>query len=148
MVGVLEEPGEDLHHAGIERALLGRERAPVLHVGVATREHRVPGNDPLLLLPCEDLLAIGVPAVVELALVPVGPLLGHVMRRVLGTGRELQEEGLARRERLGVLDELDGAVHQVLGQVVPLLRRPRRLDLVVVVDGVGVVLARVAPRKP
>jgi hypothetical protein len=71
------------------------------------------------------------------------------MRRVLGTGRELQEEGLARRERLGVLDELDGAVHQVLGQVVPLLRRPRRLDLVVVVDEVGVVLARVAPpRKP
>jgi hypothetical protein len=100
------------------------------------------------LLPGEDLPAIGVPAVAELALVAVGPLLGDVVRRVLGPGREVEEEGLARRQLLGVLDELRGPVHQVLGQVVSLLRSPRRLDLVIVVDEVRVVLARVAAEKP
>src|SRR5262245_18385458 len=34
MVGVLEEAGEDLHHARIKPPLVGGQFAPVLHVGI------------------------------------------------------------------------------------------------------------------
>ena len=50
------------------------------------------GITPELLLAGERALALDVPAVVELALVLVGPFLGHVMRRVRRAGREVDEE--------------------------------------------------------
>jgi len=37
VVGVLEETGKDLHHPGVEAPLVGRQRAPVLHVGIVPR---------------------------------------------------------------------------------------------------------------
>ena len=69
---------------------------PVLHVGIVPRQLRVLRDDAQLLLLRERLLAIGVPAVVELALVLVRPFLRHVMRRVAGAGAEVQEERLVR----------------------------------------------------
>ena len=42
----------------------------------------------------------------------------------------------------------DGLVDQVLGEVVALLGRARRLDVVVVVDEVGVVLVGLAAHEP
>ena len=83
------------------------------------------------------VLAIGFPAVVELALVLVGPFLGHMVRRVHGAGAEVHEEGLIRRHLLGVGDEADGLVDQILGEVVALFGRLGRLDLVVVVVSSG-----------
>ena len=128
MVGVRQEAGEDLHHAGVELLLVGRQRVPVLHVGIVAREFGVLRDDAQLLLPREHLLAVGIPAVVELALVLVRPLLGHVMRRVHRAGAEVHEERLVRRDLLGVGDEADRLVHQVLGQVVALFRRLLGLD--------------------
>ena len=102
---------------------------------------------PELLLAREHLLAVGVPAVVELPLVAVGPLLGHVVRGVRGAGAEVQEERLVRRDLLGVGDERDRLVDQVLGQVIALLRGARRLDLMVVVDQLRIPLAGVATEE-
>ena len=74
-VDVLDEAGEDLHQAPLERALGLGDAVPRGHGVGARRELRV-GRDPAqLLLAREDALAIRVPAVVELALVLVGPLL-------------------------------------------------------------------------
>ena len=67
VVGVAEEAGEDLHHAAVEPARLGRERVPVGDVGVVAGQLGVGRDDAQLLLPGEGLLAVGVPAVVELA---------------------------------------------------------------------------------
>ena len=147
VVGVLEEAGEDLHHAGVEPALVGGQVVPLLHVGIVARQLGVLGDDAEFLLPGEHLLAVGVPAVVELALVLVGPFLGHLVRRVVGAGGEVQEERLVRRDLLEVGDELDGLVGQIDGQVIALLGRLRRLDLVVVVDQVGIVLVGVAAEE-
>ena len=147
VVGVLEEAGEHLHHPGVELALVGRQVVPLLHVGIVARQLGVLGDDAQLLLPREHLLAVGVPAVVELALVLVGPFLRHVVRRVVGAGGEVQEEGLVRRDLLGVGDELDGLVGQVDREVIALFRRLRRLDLMVVVDEVGIVLVGVAAEE-
>ena len=147
VVGVLQEPGKDLHHAGVELLLLGRERVPLGHVGVVAGEFGVRRDDAQLFLAGKGLLAIGLPAIVELALVLVGPFLAHVMRRVHGPGAEVHEEGLVGRHLFGVGDEADGLVHQVLGDVIALLRRLGRLHLVVVVDQFRVVLVGLAAEK-
>ena len=68
-----------------------------------------------------------VPALVELSLVLVGPLLRHVMRRMRRPGREVDEERLVRRHRLLRLHPVDGLVGHVHGEVVVL--HLRRLDL-------------------
>ena len=134
VVGVAEEAGEDLHHAAEQPARRLGQRVPVGDVRVVPGELGVGGDDPELLLRGEDLLPVGVPAVVELPGVPVRPLLGHVVGGVRGPEAEVQVEGLVGVDLLGVGDELDRLVDQVLGEVVALLRRRRRLDLVVVVD--------------
>ena len=139
----LEEAREHLHHPGRQPARLGRQRLPRGHVRVVARQLGVGGQDAELLLAGEHLLAVGVPAVVELAGVPVGPLLRHVVRRVGRPEAQMQVERLVGVDLAEVGDELDRLVDQVLREVVALLGRPRRLDRVVVVDEVGVPLARV-----
>ena len=86
------------------------------------------GMTPELLLPGEGLLAQLVPALVELALVLVRPLLRHVVRRMGRAGREVDEERLVGRERLLLADPVDGLVGHVLHEVVALLGRLLRLD--------------------
>ena len=147
VVGVAQEAREDLHHPAVQPARVGRQRRPVGDVRVVAGQLRVGRQDAQLLLARERPLAVGVPAVVELAGVPVRPLLGHVVRRMGGAEAEVQVEGLVGVDLLGVRDELDRLVDQVLGEVVALLGRPRRLDLVVVVDQVGIPLARVAAQE-
>ena len=111
------------------------------------REFGILGDDAQFLLALENHLPVFVPAHVELALVLVRPLLGHVVRRVRGARAEIHEEGLVRRDLLGVGDEADGLVHEVLGQMIALLRRLGRFDRVIVVRQIRVVLVRVAAQE-
>ena len=142
-----EESREDLHHPGEEPARRLGLRLPVGDVRVVPGEHGVGRDDAELLLLGEHLVAVGVPAVVEHAGVLVRPLLGDVVGRMRGAEAEVQVERLVGIDLLGVGDELDGLVDQVLGEVVALLGRGRRLDLVVVVDQLGIPLARVAAEE-
>ena len=111
------------------------------------RQLGVGRHDAERLLSGEDLLTVGIPAVVELAGVLVDPLLGGMVRGMCRPEAEVEVERLLRIDLLGIGDELDRLVDQVLGQVVTLFRGPRRLDLVVVVDEVGVPLAGVATEE-
>ena len=95
---------------------------------MARREHGIGGDDAQLLLSLEGDLALLVPAVGELALVLVDPLLRHVMRRVRGARREVDEERLVGHQRLLLARPGDGLVGQVFGQVVALGGRLGRLD--------------------
>ena len=58
----------------------GDRDVPLRDVRVMPRQLRAGGQYAELLLPGEHPLPVGVPAVVELAGVAVGPLLGHMMR--------------------------------------------------------------------
>ena len=69
------------------------------------------------------------------------------MWRVRSAGTEMQVKRFVGGDLFGIGDELDGLVGQVLGQVVTLFRGLWRLDLVIVVDQVGVVLVRVATQE-
>ena len=129
-VDVFDEAGIDLHQPALERTLRLGDAAPRRHRLGARREDRV-GRDPAqLLLPREHALAVGVPAVVELALVLVGPFLVDLVRAVPRARRPVQEEGLVGRERLVAAQPVDAVLRQVFAEVV--LRVVRRLD------GVGV----------
>ena len=96
--------------------------------GGSGRQFGVGRDDPGLPLPLHGLLAQRVPAGVEPAGVPVRPLLRHVVRRVGGARGEVDEERLVRHQRLLLTDPLDRPIGHVLGEVVPLLRGPVRLD--------------------
>ena len=73
-------------------------------------------------------LPLPVPAVGELALVPVDPFLGDVVRGMGRAGREVHEERLVAHQRLLLARPGDGLVGQILGQVVALSGRLRGLD--------------------
>ena len=163
VVGVAEEAGVDLGHAGEQPLLVVGERLPGPHavslrprlavvarrvgVGVDRRQLGALGDDPELLLALEDALAIRLVAHVEHALVPVRPLLRDVVRRVGGARAVVEEERLVRRDRLRVLDELDRLVGEIDREVVALLGRLRRGDRMVVVDEVRVPLVRLAAEE-
>ena len=91
-------------------------------------ELRVGGNEAELPLFLEGDLALLVPAVRELALVLLDPLPGHVVRRVRGAGREVDEERFVGQQRLLLARPGDELVGQIFGEVVALGRRLRRLD--------------------
>jgi hypothetical protein len=73
-----------------------RSALPLSGSGAARRQALLAG---------EDLVAVGVPAVVEHSPVAVGPLSGDVVGGVHRPGREVQKEPLVRRDLLGVGDE-------------------------------------------
>ena len=144
-----KKPGEEFHHAGVELALVRRTASAHSCTSGSWRDSSASGGDDAeFLLAGEHLLPVGVPAVVELARVLVGPFLGHLVRRVVGAGGEVQEERFVGRDLFQIRDELDRLVRQIGGEVVALLRRLRRLDLVVVEDQVRVVLVGVAAEEP
>ena len=101
------------------------------HAGISAcrgGQHGVGRDHAELLLAGERLLPDGVPALVEPALVAVGPLLGHVVRSVRGTGREVHEERPVGRQRLLLLRPGDRLVRHVVHEVVAVLGRAPRLE--------------------
>ena len=124
-----------------------RQRVPLLDVGVARGELGLAGEEPELLLAREHGLAVRVPAVVEGALVAVGPFLRHVMRGVRAAGRVVHEERLLRSVHVGVEHELDRLVGQVLAQVVALLGRARLGHRRVVLGQVRIPLVGLAAQE-
>ena len=123
VVGVLEEPGVDLHLPCEHGLQVVRHVLPGGDLRGTIRELRVGRNHAQFLLARKRPLAERIPAVVELALVFVRPLRCHVVRGVRGAGREVDEERLVGHERLLLADPVDRLVGHVLGEVVALLRR-------------------------
>ena len=128
VVGVLHEGGIDLHLPGEHRLHLLGHLVPGRDLRVARGQHGVGRDHTEFLLARERRLAQLVPALVELALVLVDPFGRYVVRRVRGAGSEVHEERLVGHQRLLLAHPRDRLIGEVLGQVVALLRPPRRLD--------------------
>ena len=128
MIGVLHEGGVDLHLAlegGLE---LRVHLVPRRNLLVPRRELCVSGDHAQFLLALENDLALLVPAVRELALVLLDPLLRYVMRGMRRARREVDEEGLVGQQRFLLARPGDGFVTQIFRQVITLGRRLRRFD--------------------
>ena len=167
MVGVRQEPRIHLGHPREQPLLLGGQRiprpgdvqrrerlalGPLAGLRRADRvDRRKPGigrDDAHLLLPGQGLLADRLVPHVETALELVGPFLRDMVRRVRGARRVVQEERLVRRDRLGVLDELERLIGDVVGEVVALGRQLRLVHRVIVVDQVRVPLVGLRAEEP
>ena len=116
-VGVLEEAGVDFHQAGLEGAFLLRQILPRRHPFRTRGTRRVGRNPADLLLPLEDPLLVGVPAIVELALVFVGPFGGDVVRTVDRARRPPHQEGAVGVDGEVAVHPGDRLVRHRLGQV-------------------------------
>ena len=147
VIGMREEAGEDFHHARVELLFVRGQRVPHLDVGVVAREFRVFWDDAEFFLARERLFAIGVPTVVELTLVLVGPFLRDVMGRMPRAGTEIHEERLVGRDLLGVGDEPDRLVHEVYREVVAVFGRLRLVYRMVVVHEIWIPLIRIAAQE-
>ena len=128
VVGILQEPGVDLHLPAQHRLECVRHLVPGRDFLVPRGELAIRRNDAQLLLAREGLFAQLVPALVELALVLVRPFLRHVVRRVGGAGREVDEERLVGNERLLLADPVDRLVGHVLHEVIALFGRLLHFD--------------------
>jgi len=117
-IRMVEEPGEHLLHPREEAALVVGEIAPHLDAVVARRQLRVRRYDPHLLLAGKDAVAGGVPAIVEAPAVLLYVPPRDVVRRVSRAERQVKEERRIGRERLLIPHEGDGAIDEVLCQVV------------------------------
>ncbi len=122
VVGLLQEAGVDLHLTRQHGVQFGGHVVPGGDFVVALGEFGILRHHAQLLLLLQRPLAKRVPAIVELALVLVGPLLGDVVRCVGGTGSEVHEERLVRHQRLLLAHPGDRAVGEILGEGVALLR--------------------------
>ena len=119
-VGVLLEAAVDLHLAHVELLLLVGERVPGGEGVGALGELGVLRHDAELLLPRQRALAQRVPAVVELALVLVRPLLGDVVRGMGAAGGVEEHPRLVRVLGTDRVQPLDRLVGDVVGEVVEL----------------------------
>ncbi len=146
-VRVREEAGEDLHHAGGESLLVGRQRVPGRHPRGPLRALRQRRQQPRLDLAREDLVSPLVPALVEVAAIPLDVLGRCLVRRVARARCEPEEERLVRRGGTEILEEQDRLVGEILREVVAVLRCARRRDVMVVVDEVGMELIGLAAHE-
>ena len=121
VVRVLGVPRIHLHLAGVERLQVVGHVVPGRERLVARGQLRVGGNDPELLLAGEGLLAQPVPSLVELALVPVRPLLRDMVRGMAAARRVVHEEGLAGVLAAYPVKPLDRPVGHRVGEVVRML---------------------------
>ena len=144
-IGVGEEAGKDFLLAGVHPSFVGAEIIPSLDPAGPWGEHGVLGHDPGRPLTGEDLLAPGVPALVEFPAVGRNPLGRHMMGCVHGAQGEVQEEGFRGVRHLALADHRDRPVREVVGEVVA-VGIAVDLDDVVRVEGYGALDRHVAGR--
>ena len=143
VIRLFEEASVDLHHAGVDLLLLVGQRVPGRQARRERVELGVGGNHAELLLALKRLLANRVPALVELALVLLDPLLLGVVRGVGRPRGVVTEERLLGGDRLLHSDPLDRLVGHVVVEVVVGLAEIRFDRLGALHDG-RTPLARVA----
>ena len=142
------EPCRDFHQAALKRPLVLGDVVPRLHPLVTRGQLTVLGNPALVLGALENPLPVGIPAVVELPGVAVGPFLHDVMRAVQAAAGPIHEERPIGLQRLVVAQPVDRVVGQVLREVVALLRGLRGRHDSGVAHQVRLVLRRLPGQEP
>ncbi len=128
VIGVFHEARVDFHLAAEHRFERLRHVVPSRYFFVARGELCIRWDDAEFLLSADGFRAQLVPTLVKLALIFISPLLRHMMRRMGGTGREVDKEWFVRCERLLLRNPGHRLVGHVLHEVVAFFRRLLWLD--------------------
>ena len=131
--------GEHFHHARVKALLIGVQRIPGGQSLRARRELRILRHDAELLLTLERLLAIFIPALVELAFEFGDPFFRRVMRRMRRAGRDIEEIRLVGRDAFRLAHPGDGLIGDVGGQVIVRIGRSRNEIAILVEDWIPMV---------
>ena len=135
---MFEVAGIDFHQAGLELALMLRDILPFLHRQVHRVVYSVRGNPSQFLLLRKSFVAKDFPALIELALVLVGPFFCHLVRAMNRTRGKIDQEGLVRVKGAREAYPVNGFLSQILGQVI--IGVMRRLDRIGVLEQAGFIL--------
>ena len=125
-------------------AAVHRRGLPCLHAGVAGSKRGVGIDHAEFDLAVKPLLTDHVPSGVVATPVLLEVLVGRLMGCVGRSERQVGEERTIRAEALVVVDHQQQLIDQVFGEVVPLRRRGRRIDVSVVTHELGVELIGLA----
>ena len=125
LVGVFDEAGKGLHHAGKESLLVGCQIGPRLHAWVARWQDGIGRDQAHGLLALKCLLTHPVPALIELTRIFVDVTLRHMKRAVRCAKGQVHEEWLARGHLLLIAQHSDSLLGHVFAEVVPLMLRHR-----------------------
>ncbi len=147
VVRVIQERRERLLQPGGQTLLIVRQVVPGLNTGVAGRKGRTGIDHTEGDLALEPALAHDIPALVVASPVLVEIVLGRLVRRVGRAEGEVSEEGTIWTHALVVVDHQQELVHQVLGEVVALLWRCRRIDVGVISHQLGMELIGLARQE-
>ncbi len=128
VVGLLHETRVHFHLTSQHRLHLWIDAVPCRNLRMSRCQLAVLRNHAELQLSSVGFFAQLVPSLIELALVLVGPLLRHVMRRMGRAGGVVDEERVIGRECLLLMNPRDRAIGEIFVERVSLLRCPGRLD--------------------
>src|SRR6266536_5011840 len=128
VVGVFHEASVDFHLAPQYRFERLRHLVPRRDFAVACSEFAVWRDHTQFFLPRDRLFAQLVPALIELALVLVGPFLRYMVWRMCCTGREVDEERLVGCESLLHRDPFHRLVCHVIHEGIAFLGCFLKLD--------------------
>jgi Sulfatase len=106
------------HHARVQSLLVSVQRVPRRQSCRTDGQLRIRGNHAKLDLAEERLLAIGVPAHVELTLELLDPVLGRLMGRMRGTGCDVQEKRFVWSDALDLADPGDRLIGKIGRQMI------------------------------
>ena len=137
LIGVIEESGEGLLQAHRHALFVVTQSVPGDHPGVARCQLGISRNDAQGLLPLEPLLTNDIPPRIKAAPILAHIGLGGLVRRVRGPKAQVQEKRFFRDGRLLAAQHANGLIDQVLGQVIALFGRARRIDRPIVAIQLG-----------
>ena len=121
MISVFAKACQHFHQTRLEGLLVIRNGVPCRHPWMAWCELCIFRNPAFRFGILEGTLAIGIPAIVEFAFVPISPFLVHMVRTMQGSGGPIHVEGLVGAQSFMRLQPVDRVVGQVFADVISLL---------------------------
>src|SRR5262249_362591 len=124
-----------LHHPRIDLPLVIIERVPRWYLSRTRRQRRVGRNDAEPFLVGQSLLALLVPALIELALELRDPVLAGMMRGMTVARSKVHQERIVGRDRMLGPYPVDGPVGHVVDEYVVRVTKRRQNGLCILKQG-------------
>ncbi|CAB4685788.1 unannotated protein [freshwater metagenome] len=142
VIGVSQEAGVDLHHAGIGALLFFGKRCPLLNPLWARREFSSRWKDAEIELALMGCGTPFIPAHIEFAGIAIDVRTRRLMRGMTSARSEVEEEGFVDGDVAQIVNEFNCPASEIFSEVVAVLGSEGLLNKVVIGNEVGCILIR------